>query len=111
MVLGPRPGISSMGIKPGGDAGGDFVEIRAFAGGDKLFDDLLARWADPFEFFELAFAAAFFEVDGHVLEDAGDLGESDGLEGAFALDVHQGGEGAEEIGEVGVEGHGVENKG
>ena len=107
--LGAEAGNLEHRNQSGGDAGGDFVEILAFAGGDKLFDDPLAGWADAFEVFQLALAVVFLEIDGHVLQNPRDLGESDGLEGAFALDVHQGGEGAEKIGEVGVEGHGGED--
>ena len=47
--LGAEAGDFQHGNQPGGDAGGDFVEILAFAGGDELFDDPLAGWADAFQ--------------------------------------------------------------
>ena len=71
----------------GGDGGGDFVIILAFAGGDVLLDDALAGGADAFEFLDLPSRRHFLtKVDGDVFQDfSGDLGEGDGFEGEFAL--------------------------
>ena len=103
IVLGPRLGICSSGIRPGGHARRQLFVVGAAAGLDVLLDDLLAARADALDVAERALLVALADVDRSCLQQPADLPEGDGLEHALALDLHQGGHGRKELGQFVVE--------
>ncbi len=100
IVFGPRPGISSIGIRPAG--------TLAATSSKSLLEPVLMncsmiRWLEgpmPSRSFSAPLRQASSRSMVMSLRIRETFGEGDGFEGVFTLDVHEGGEGAEKIGKV-----------